>query len=93
VLVPTITRIFSLTTLARFEEIIEQIKAHKNNIAYLQSMAIARSGLKRAGVKKLIRAFQSTAEDEARLPRTLDNLQKQIDLLQFEREVLKKYGR
>jgi hypothetical protein len=90
---PGATRIFSQTTLARFEEIAELIKAHESNIAYLQFVAGCRNTLRRMGCKKIIPALQSTSEDEARLPRTLDNLQKQIDLLNYEREVLKKYGR
>ena len=88
-----IPRVFSPTTVARFAEIAEQIQAHENNIAYLQSIATCRAGLRRAGCKKLIKAFQCTPEDERRLPRTLQNLRQQMDLLQYEREVLKRYGR
>jgi hypothetical protein len=88
-----VTRVFSPTTLARFEEIAGQIAAHENNMAYLQSVATCRKALRRIGCKKIIPAFQSRAEDEARLPRTLANLQQQIDLLNYEREVLKRYGR
>lgn len=90
---PVITRVFSPTTLARFEEIAGLIKAHEDNISYLQFVAGCRNTLHKMGVKKIIPALQSKTEDKARLARTLANLQQQIDLLNYEREVLKKYGR
>jgi|GEM_PF-2823255 len=90
---PVITRVFAPTTLARFEEIAAHIKAHEDNIAYLQFVAGCRKTLRQMGIKKIIPALQSRPEDEARLPKTVANLQQQIDLLHYEREVLKRYGR
>ena len=85
-------RPLSAMTLARLEEITEHIAAHENNIAYLQFIAGCRKTLQRMG-KKIIPALQITREGETRLPKTLNNLQQQIDLLNYEREVLKRYGR
>jgi SMC interacting uncharacterized protein involved in chromosome segregation len=84
---------FSQKTLLRLEEINAEIYLHEENITYLQAIADDRIPLRKKGATAEIRGYQRTHDDEARLPRTLDNLQKQIDLLQFEREVLKKYGR
>jgi hypothetical protein len=86
-------RKFSFSTLKRFEEIAEHIQTHENNIAYLKAVASGEINLRKTGCTTAIRCYQRTKEDEARLPRTLANLQQQIGLLQHEREVLKKYGR
>lgn len=88
-----IIRVFSSTTLARFEEIAELIKAHEKNIAYLQAIADDCIHLRKKGATAGIRCYQRTRDDEARLPKTLANLRQQIDWLKHEREVLKKYGR
>jgi hypothetical protein len=86
-------RAFSFSTLKRFEEIAAHIQIHKNNISYLKAVASGEIDLSKTGCTDSIRCYQRTKEDEARLPRTLANLQQQIDLLHHEQEVLQRYGR
>ena len=86
------TRTFAPTTLARFDEIAELIKAHEDNIAHSQFVAGCRNTLRQMG-QKMIPALSCKPEDEARLPRTVANLQQQIEVLNYECEVLKRYGR
>jgi len=88
-----ITRVFSYTTLARFEEIAEQMAAHESNIVYLQAVVEGGIDLTQIGCTAAIRYYRRTKEDEVRLPKTLENLRQQIRLLEHEREVLRKYGR
>jgi hypothetical protein len=86
-------RAFSWATLKRFEEIADQIQTYKNSIRYLKAVASGEIDLSKTGCTPAIRCYQRTKEDEARLPKTLENLQRQIDLLNHEREVLQRYGR
>lgn len=84
---------FSFSTLKRFEEIVDHIQTYENSIRYLKAVASGEIDLQKTGCTDSIRCYQRTKEDEARLPKTLDNLQRQIDLLNREWDVLQRYGR
>src|SRR5688572_26023088 len=85
-------RVYSPETLARLEAITQTLKAHKKAIAYLKAVANGEMNLQKTGCTRAIRRYQRTKTDEARLTKTLQNLHRQIELLNYEREVLKRYG-
>lgn len=91
----TVNRVrpFAVSTCQRFEAIADHIPMHETRIRTLQAIASGAINRSQTGCTPAIRAYRRTKADQARLPHTLANLQRQIDLLHHEREVLKRYGR
>src|SRR5689334_8902503 len=87
-----VSRTFSAATLERFNIITQEIKACEKGIIWLNAIAKGEIDLRKTASTPAVRRYQRTPEDEARLPKTLESLARRIYLLNYEREVLKRYG-
>jgi hypothetical protein len=75
----------------RVEVIRRELKFLDRHVVLLKDFAEGRWDLKNKGYTRGAEGYQQTAEDKARLPRTLANLKAQRARLEREREVLMEY--